>query len=80
MYKVAPLSSGFMLVSMIGFMISVVYTSFGKLDPTWGFTLGFFFVLMFVASMISMTHAPIEALIQQDAAERRPAERTIKKK
>ena len=78
MYKVAPLSSGFMLVSMAGFMISVVYTSFGTLNPTWGFTLGFFFVLMFVASMISMTHAPIEALIQQDVVAKRPAKRKIK--
>ncbi|MFC1755369.1 hypothetical protein ACFL96_18595 [Thermoproteota archaeon] len=70
MYKVAPLSSGFMLVSMVGFMVTVVYTSFGKIDPTWGFTLGLFFVIMFVSSMISMTYAPVEALMKQDAEER----------
>ncbi|MBI4738028.1 hypothetical protein HY772_00410 [Candidatus Woesearchaeota archaeon] len=58
--KVAPLKSSFMLISMLGFMISVVYTSFGKLSETWGFTFGFVFALMFVASLISMTHAPID--------------------
>lgn len=63
MYKVAPLSSSFMVIGMLGFMAVVVYTSFGKLDPTWGFTLGLFFVLIFVASMVSMTYAPIETLI-----------------
>ncbi|MBI5398279.1 hypothetical protein HZB03_02335 [Candidatus Woesearchaeota archaeon] len=58
--KVAPLKSSFMLISMLGFMISVVYTAFGKLSETWGFTFGFVFALMFVASFISMTHAPID--------------------
>lgn len=58
--KVAPLKSSFMLMSMLGFMISVVYTAFGKISETWGFTFGFVFALMFVASFISMTHAPTE--------------------
>ncbi|HII72525.1 TPA: hypothetical protein HA265_07250 [Candidatus Woesearchaeota archaeon] len=58
--KYAPLKSSFMLFAMLGFMISVVYTAYGRLDETWGFTLGLVFAIMFVASMISMTHAPIE--------------------
>jgi len=58
MIKFAPLSSSFMLVSMLGFMVSIVYTSSGKLDETWGFTLGLFFSLMFIASVLSMTYGP----------------------
>ena len=58
--NVAPLKSSFMLISMLGFMISVVYTSYGTISETWGFTFGFMFALMFVAALISMTHAPID--------------------
>ena len=60
MMKYAPLKSSFMLFAMLGFMISLVYTSYGRLDETWGFTLGLVFAIMFVASMISMTQAPID--------------------
>ncbi|MFH1174060.1 MAG: hypothetical protein V1725_02950 [archaeon] len=56
MFKVAPLSSSFMMVSLIGFVISAF-----MLDtfPTWAFTLMFFFVLMFISSIVSMNHAKI---------------------
>ncbi len=64
MFKVAPLKSSFMLVSMLGFMITIVYTAYGRLDATWGFTLGFVFALMFIASIISMTYAPINLQLQ----------------
>ncbi len=56
--KVAPLSSSFMLTAMVGILISGVYV-YPK-DPTWGFTFLVFFVLMFIASIISMTYAPVE--------------------
>jgi nicotinamide riboside transporter PnuC len=58
--KVAPLKSSFMLISMLGFMVSVVYTSYGTINETWGFTFGLVFAMMFVASLISMTNAPYE--------------------
>jgi hypothetical protein len=57
MFKVAPLSGGFMAVSILGFIIFAVI--FEKM-PTWSFTLMIFFAIMFVASVISMTYAPIE--------------------
>ncbi|NQU79574.1 hypothetical protein HQ545_07430 [Candidatus Woesearchaeota archaeon] len=60
MWKVAPLKSSFMLTSMIGFLITVIYTASGRLNSDWGVALGFVFALMFVASIISMTRAPIE--------------------
>lgn len=64
MWKVAPLKSSFMLASMLGFMISIIYTSYGRIGPDWGFALGFLFALMFVASVISMTQAPIDMQLE----------------
>jgi len=54
--NIAPLSSGFMLTALTGFLISVFYI-YGISKP-WGFTLGFFCVILFIAAMISMTYGP----------------------
>ena len=56
MMKVAPLSGGFMAIAILGFIFSAF-----MIDniPTWAFTLMIFFAIMFVASIISMTYAPI---------------------
>lgn len=51
----APLSAGFMLTSILGFFISI-WLIMG-LSTTWGFTFTLFFVIMFIASLISMTKA-----------------------
>lgn len=64
--KFAPLSSGFMLVAMLGFMLSIIYTSFGRVDPSWGVAFGIVFAVMFIASMISMTKTPIEVQEEVD--------------
>ena len=58
MVKCAPLPSSFMLISIIGFFISwlVVYNRF----PSWGFAFMLVFVVMFVASVVSMTKAEVE--------------------
>lgn len=58
--NVAPLTGGFMITSMVGFIISAVYV-FPR-SNNWGFTFVLFFTLMFVASMISMTYGPDEAM------------------
>ena len=68
--NIAHLSGGFMITSIIGFLISVFYvfpkagdcTVFGIACKTLGVTLIVFFVLMFVASMISMTYGPDESM------------------
>lgn len=57
---IAPLTGGFMVTSMVGFIISAIYV-FPR-SRTWGFTFSIFFVLMFIASMISMTYGPDEAM------------------
>jgi formate hydrogenlyase subunit 3/multisubunit Na+/H+ antiporter MnhD subunit len=56
--KIAPLKGGFMITSIVGFLISAVYVY--PNSKSWGFTFAVFFTLMFVASMISMTYAPTD--------------------
>ena len=58
--NVAPLKGGYMITSIVGFMISTIYV-FPR-SQTWGFTFTIFFMLMFVASLISMTYGPDEAI------------------
>jgi len=56
--KVAPLKGSFMLISILGFVISAIYVY--DINPKFGFAFSLVFVLMFIASLISMTYAPIE--------------------
>ena len=48
----APLSSAFTAVSMIGVFISLWVTV--EIDPTWGFAFLLAFLIMFIASFVSM--------------------------
>ncbi len=54
--NVVPLSSGYMLTSIVGYLVSAVYVY--PSSQKWGMTLILFFGLMFAASLISMTYAP----------------------
>ena len=56
--NVAPLSNGFMVTTIVGFLISWVYVL--PRAAQWGFTFMLFFILMFIASVISMTYSPVE--------------------
>jgi hypothetical protein len=56
--NVAPLSGGFMLTSIVGFLVSAFYVF--PNSQKWGFTFVVFFTLMFVSSLISMTYSPGE--------------------
>lgn len=58
--RVSHLSGGFMITSIVGFIISSVYVY--PASRTWGFTFATFFTLMFIASMISMTFGPDESM------------------
>ena len=58
-YKVVPLSAGFMLTSIIGAMISAMYVY--PRSRSFGFTFFLFFTIMFIAALVSMTLAPIDA-------------------
>ena len=61
---ITPLSSSFMLTSILGFLTSAFYLP--TLDPikfpnalSYAFAAGLIFVLMFIASLISMTYSPV---------------------
>ena len=57
-FKVAPLSSTFVLTSIIGFFISVIYIP--QYSVTWSFAFSLVFMMMFLASVVSMTRATTE--------------------
>jgi len=46
-----------MVTAIVGFMISALYVY--SVSKTWGFTFMLFFTAMFIASVISMTYAPV---------------------
>jgi hypothetical protein len=52
-----PLSSGFMLTSIMGALLSVFVVM--PMSLAWGFTFTLVFIIMFIASLISMTHGPV---------------------
>lgn len=58
MNKIAPLPSTFMLMSILGFIISAIYIA--PKEMTWGFTFQILFAVMFIAAFISMTKAPVD--------------------
>ena len=62
--NIAPLSGGYALTCIIGFLISAFYVL--PLNKKWGFALLLIFSLMFVASMISMTYAPSDWPLRMD--------------
>ncbi len=53
--KFAPLSASFMATSIVGFLISAYLIK----DISWKFTMLLVFAVMFIASFISLTKAPI---------------------
>ncbi len=69
-----------MLTSIIGFLISIYFVM--KLSSTWGFTLALFFAIMFISSIISMTHAPFNEKEYQEelAVHEKIAKKNWKKK
>ena len=63
-FNIAPLSGGYMITSILGFIISAFYVL--PNSRTWGFTFVLFFILMFIASLISMTYAPGDWPLKMD--------------
>ena len=60
-WHAAPLKSSFMLIAIMGFLISAyyVYTLPYEQSTSYGFSFMLVFTAMFVASLISMTKAPV---------------------
>lgn len=62
--NIAPLSGGYMITSIVGFLISAFYILPNSRE--WGFTFVLFFTLMLVASLISMAYAPSDWPLKTD--------------
>ncbi len=62
--KFAPLNSGLMLSSMLGFLLTAFYV--WPASKSFGLAFGIVFVGMFIASIISMTYGPSEVEIKMD--------------
>jgi hypothetical protein len=56
--SVAPLPAGFMLTSLVGILLSIVWIY--PQSESWGLGTGIIFVVMFVSSVISMSYGPSE--------------------
>lgn len=54
-FEYVPLSNSFFLAGILGFIVSAVYLP--KISMTWAFTLGMVFLIMIVASLVSMVKA-----------------------
>ena len=55
-FRPAPLNKAFMLIAIVGFLVSATYIwSFSK---PWAFSFGLVFALMFIAAIISLSRAP----------------------
>ena len=61
-FEFAPLKGSFVIISIVGFIISAIWVY--RKSPTWGFAFCLVFVMMFIASMISMTYGPVEEGLQ----------------
>ena len=55
--RVAPLKASFLFISMVGFLISVIYIS--DISKDWAFAFGLLFVCMFIASFISVQYSKV---------------------
>lgn len=75
--KVAPLSSSFLLISILGFIVSGMYVY--KADKSFGFAFMFIFAVMFIASMISMANAPVQDQISMDHLAKESGKKPTKK-
>jgi hypothetical protein len=64
MRKIAPLSGSFMLTSMLGFAISLVWVY--PQSVSFGISFMIVFVAMFIASLISLTYAPAEDILAME--------------
>ena len=57
-FRVAPLKGSFMITAMLGFLISVIYV--WDLNRAYASAFAVVFAIMFIASIVSMSYAPIQ--------------------
>jgi hypothetical protein len=66
--QVAPLNSSFMVSSMLGILISLIWVY--PQAQAWGAAFTLVFSIMFISSLISMTFGPAEAELKMDRPKR----------
>jgi uncharacterized protein (DUF58 family) len=76
--KVAPLHASFMLLSILGLLISLFYII--KISLNFGLAFGLVFFLMFIASVISMINASPDAQLAAVPIIEPLASRRVRKK
>lgn len=76
--EIVPLSGGFMISTILGFLISAMYV-YPK-SETWGFTFMLIFVIMFISAMISMTYGPDTAQLHVGGKRYKEIKKKAKKK
>lgn len=74
--KVAPLNGSFMVTSILGILISVIWVY--PRSSSFGAAFTVVFVLMFISSLISMTYGPAETELKMDTP--RPAKSKKRKR
>ena len=52
--RTRPVSSSFTMTAILGTILVVIYTSSGRIDVSWGVAFGMVFLMMFVASLLSI--------------------------
>ena len=72
-YRVAPLNSSFMVSSILGILISVIWV-YNQSKP-FGVAFTIVFALMFISSIISMTFGPAETELDMDKPKKKKAKR-----
>ena len=53
-FKYEPLPASFMIVGMLGFIVSLIFWNSGRLSPPWGFTLALLSTIFFIASIVTL--------------------------
>lgn len=63
---IQPLPSGYMLTSIIGFLVATLYIM-PDISADWGIAIGVFFLILFIASVVSMSSVPNGNLALEEA-------------
>jgi hypothetical protein len=79
-FSIAPLPAGFMLTSLVGLLLSVMWIY--PQSASWGLGIGIIFAIMLVSSLISMTYGPTDVELEyyRRVVERAEKKRDIAKK
>mgnify|MGYP000144407036 CR=1 FL=1 len=68
-FKFAPLNGAFMATSILGALISLMYVYPKSAD--WGFAFALVFGAMFLAAVVSMTHADPDTFVELETKKKK---------